>query len=117
MYSSVPREKPFFGPPGTTPWREVHECAVDTVERVFANVTVTSPVENTPAVCARYCESLGPQYLYGGVENGGECHCGTGWKNGVQPPAAPYYECDKSCVGHGTFPCGGAWRISTFTRA
>ena len=106
-------EKPFL-PVG---WREVQKCAVDTVHRIFDNITITQISQNTHWVCAKYCQDLGPQYLYAGTEDGAECHCGTGYKGGIVPPEVGFWECDTKCAGHGTIGCGGSWRINVYSRA
>eukprot|EP00937_MAST-01D_sp_MAST-1D-sp2_P007217 g7217.t1 len=63
--------------------------------------------------CAASCAAMG--YPVAGVENGGECHCGTG---GVNPKAAhtilPSSKCATPCSGAAAETCGGVDAIELF---
>ena len=112
-------------PPPTVPlWRVASPCSVDNASRVLENVRVFGLPDNSPWVCTSVCGSttysengMDKRYTWAGVENGNECHCGSGWKDGVEPPSAPTYECATPCTGNPTDPngCGGSWRIQVFT--
>jgi hypothetical protein len=97
-------------------WAVESSCAVDNPLRVLESVVVTQLSNNTPSDCASYCQTLGPQYTFAGVEYSNECHCGTGWKGGVVAPSAPTYDCTMPCTGAPTDPngCGGSWRIQVY---
>ena len=106
-------------------WKVVSACSVDTASRVLEGDRLFSlSNNNSPAYCASLCESttysengLDKPYSWAGVENGNECHCGKGWKDGVVPPSAPTYDCATPCTENPTDPngCGGSWRIQVFT--
>ncbi|CAH1776384.1 unnamed protein product [Owenia fusiformis] len=56
----------------------------------------------TPQVCIADCRSLDNGYLYAGVQNGGQCFCGTTYgKHGTVT------NCNKACPGDSTTMCGG----------
>jgi hypothetical protein len=69
---------------------------------------------NTPHGCAQLCQSQG--YLYAGVSNGEECHCGASYNPALATPATPI-ECDVSCAGDSNLICGGKDRIQIYTRS
>ena len=77
---------------GPNPGLHTHSI-VDNALRVLQAVVFTELGDNTTAVCASYCQSLGPQYAFASVEYSVEYHCGTGWKEGVVAPSAPTYDC------------------------
>jgi len=109
--------------PTLSGWSVVSDCSVDTAERVLEGNNLFSLMNNSPAFCTTFCEhttysenGVDKRYTWAGVENGDECHCGTGWKGGVVPPSAPRYDCATPCVENPTDPngCGGSWRIQVF---
>jgi len=104
-------------------WVVVSACSVDDVSRVLEGHQLFILPSNSPAVCVAWCENtetsengMSKRYSWAGVENGDECICGTGWKDGIVPPSAPTYECAMPCRGNPTEPngCGGGWRIQVF---
>ena len=111
-------------PPTPRLWKLASACSVDNASRVLDNVRVFGLPDNSPSACTSLCGSttysengVDKRYTWAGVENGNECHCGKGWKDGVEPPSAPTYECATPCTGDPTDPngCGGSWRIQVFT--
>ncbi|KAJ8503058.1 hypothetical protein ONZ45_g11192 [Pleurotus djamor] len=73
----------------TNPWKNTVTCAVDNPARVLANVVTTTSPGTTPFQCMNLCQSKGLHFA--GVENGNECHCGTGFAGGVAPPNATIF--------------------------
>jgi len=111
-------------PPTPRLWRVASACSVDNASRVIEGARVFGLPNNSPSACTALCGSttysengVNKWYSWAGVENGNECHCGKGWKNGVEPPSAPTYDCATPCTGDPTDPngCGGSWRIQVFT--
>ena len=61
----------------------------------------------SPALCRKFCKN----YLYFGLQNGGDCHCGNefgqyGW--------APESDCNMTCIQQRNTMCGGAFRNSVY---
>jgi hypothetical protein len=136
-------------------WRGYYGCAVDTASRVLAADVVVQDSALTPATCAARCGGLGYGALtpcirgweadvpiaYAGVENGNECHCGTGFVDEGSLVNASPADCDTPCasprlsqpvpvmlaheltllfhVGSGdrSQTCGAGWRIQIYTSA
>jgi len=101
----------------------VSACSVDNASRVLEGHRLFSLPVDSPAFCASWCEhttysenGVDKKYNWAGVENGDECICGTGWKNGIGPPSAPTYDCATPCPENPTDSngCGGSWRIQVF---
>ncbi len=98
----------------TNPWHNVVPCGINNPSRVLANVITTNSPATTPFQCLNLCLSLSMPFA--GVENGNECHCGTGFAGEVPPPsAASVTECGTPCAGNYHTTCGGAWRIQIFS--
>jgi len=104
-------------------WGVASACSVDNASRVLEGHRLFSLPVNSPAFCASWCEhttysenGVDRKYNWAGVENGDECICGKGWKNGIGPPSAPTYDCATPCPENPTDPngCGGSWRIRVF---
>lgn len=92
-------------------WSVDIPCAVDTPDRILANVVVSYQQSTTPYTCTTLCGSEG--YRYAGVEYGDECYCGTGYVGEVE--AAEYAtECQMRCAGSYGYTCGGSWRMQTY---
>lgn len=105
--------------PGTSPalatgWSVDMLCAVDNAARVLANSIVAYQPGNTPYNCTTLCGTK--NYEYAGVEYGDECYCGTGYVDGVMPPAADLSECGMLCSGNMFAACGGSWRMQIYKR-
>ncbi|EKM51992.1 uncharacterized protein PHACADRAFT_262444 [Phanerochaete carnosa HHB-10118-sp] len=87
-------------------------CAIDNPQRVLANAIVSYLPGNTPYACTTLC--AGKDYAYAGVEYGDECYCGTGYVDGVMPPAAELSDCSMLCSGGYYYYCGGSWRMQIY---
>lgn len=61
----------------------------------------------SPALCSVYCR----QYLYYGLQAGGECYCGNEFG---QHGAAPESECNNKCSKDPSKMCGGVLRNSVY---
>jgi hypothetical protein len=68
---------------------------------------------NTPYGCAELCQSQG--YLFAGVANGQQCHCGASYNPALATPATPT-ECNMPCQGDASQTCGSDNRIQVYTR-
>jgi chitinase len=55
------------------------------------------------------CQSLCPEYLYFGVEYGGECYCGNSINNGST--IVPDTDCSMTCDGFTDEYCGAGDRL------
>lgn len=95
--------------PGPIPlnWSTQYACAVDVPSRVISGVVTTVSSNVTAASCVEQCDAQ--NYIYAGVENGNECHCGTGLAG--TPQIASTGDCNAACTGDQDLSCGGAWRI------
>ena len=63
--------------------------------------------KGSPALCRKFCK----RYLYFGLQNGGDCHCGNefgqyGW--------APESDCNMTCIQQEDTMCGGVFRNSIY---
>lgn len=85
----------------------MYGCVQDNPSRILRNDVTTVLAGNTPAVCAAHCAGLG--YARASVENGAECHCGTGIVG--TPFVLPSSQCSTLCPGDARFTCGGAWAM------
>lgn len=94
-------------------WSVKMACAIDNANRVLSDVTVTYLPTTTPESCAASCAAKG--FTFAGVEYSDECYCGTGFLDGVAPPAASIGDCDFPCAGDATQMCGGSWRIQLYS--
>jgi hypothetical protein len=94
-------------------WSLDMPCAVDTVDRVFANTQSSELDNNTPQRCINYCAAQG--YTMAGVEYSNECYCGNAYRNGQNPPTAPASQCQFACAGAPGLSCGGSWGIQIYT--
>ncbi|RPD54056.1 WSC-domain-containing protein [Lentinus tigrinus ALCF2SS1-6] len=99
--------------PGSIPlnWTTYVPCAVDVPSRVITGVVTTVEPELTAASCIESCDAQ--NYIYAGVENGNECHCGSGIASSVLQSALPS-DCNFACTGDASLSCGGAWRIQLY---
>lgn len=70
--------------------------------------------QNTPSGCAQLCQSQG--YIYAGVANGQDCHCGASYNPALATPATPT-ECNVPCAGDPSQICGSNNRIQIYTRS
>ena len=77
-------------------WTLAHACATDTPTRILQNAVITTLSDNTPANCIAHCSAL--TYRFAGVENGNECHCGTGYTDA--PTDNPTTQCTAACTGN-----------------
>jgi len=107
---------PPVAPPLPVGWVVASFCARDVPSRVLTNVQTTLLANNTPSTCATHCTAGG--FAFAGVEDGAECHCGTGYAGGVLPVAKQQWECDvKKCPGDSSLTCGGSWAIQLYSHA
>lgn len=87
-------------------WHVDIPCAVDTPERVLADVVVSyGNAAGRLFDCTNHCNSL--EYTYVGLEYGDECYCGTGYVGGVAPASADPSEFNVRCSG-------GLWRMQIY---
>ncbi|KAI0338955.1 WSC-domain-containing protein [Trametopsis cervina] len=93
-------------------WSTASSCASDNPSRIISNDVITNLADNTPATCIAHCSASG--YAVAGVENGNECHCGTGFVSGA-PQGVSSVGCSTRCSGNGSYTCGGAWVIQVYT--
>ncbi|CAH1776385.1 unnamed protein product, partial [Owenia fusiformis] len=78
-------------------------CYKDTTERDLPHFA-GSISTLTPQICIETCRDLNEGYRYAGVQNGGQCFCGTSYgKNGSSSG------CNSQCQGDSTQICGGVW--------
>ena len=90
-------------------WTTVYPCAVDFPSRILTKVNTTVSAMTTVKGCIELCDASGYNILYAGVENGNECHCGTGLA--AAPEQVDVSECSTPCSGDFGLSCGGSWRI------
>ena len=90
-------------------WTTVYSCAVDFPSRILTKVNTTVSAMTTVKGCIELCDASGYNILYAGVENGNECHCGTGLA--AAPEQVDVSECSTPCSGDFGLSCGGSWRI------
>jgi len=62
--------------------------------------------------CMNTCAASG--YDYAGLQNGGQCFCGSESDLGTYGQAADDSECNKACTGNSSQTCGGSWRNSVW---
>ncbi|KAI9436641.1 WSC domain-containing protein [Lactarius indigo] len=60
--------------------------------------------------CARFCDS--GNYIYAGVEDGKDCHCGN--ITTVGATSAPPGDCNSPCVGDISETCGGTDHLNLY---
>ncbi|PSR72578.1 hypothetical protein PHLCEN_2v11571 [Hermanssonia centrifuga] len=94
-------------------WSLAIPCAIDNADRVIEVGSVSYLATTTPASCTAQCAAQG--FTFAGVEYGDECYCGTGFLDGVIPPAAPTSDCNIACAGNSDLMCGGAWRMQIYS--
>ncbi|EWG40963.1 hypothetical protein FVEG_03171 [Fusarium verticillioides 7600] len=64
----------------------------------------------TVANCVQACSN--DNFLYAGVEYGGECYCGNSFSDGSVP--APITDCAMLCNGNSSEYCGGPSRLNVY---
>ena len=90
------------------------KCFADFVDgktRILAGDSFTTSGSQTKELCAASCKSMG--FPVAGVEDGGECHCGTGYVS--EPTLLPASKCSTACTGAGSETCGGTDALEIFT--
>ncbi|KAI0692177.1 hypothetical protein C8T65DRAFT_669973 [Cerioporus squamosus] len=93
-------------------WTAIFPCAVDFPSPILTKVNTTVSPSLTVKGCIELCDASGYDILYAGVENGNECHCGTGLA--AAPEAVDASECETPCSGDFELSCGGSWRIQIY---
>lgn len=84
-------------------------CANDsTASRALPEASTNSNTMTT-ASCQNFCTTGKNNYLYSGLEHGGECFCGTDLRSFSQPGLG---KCNTACSGNSTEICGGAGGLS-----
>ena len=107
--AAVERVLSFDPPEVPLGWTTVYPCAVDFPSRILTKVNTTVSAALTVKGCIELCDASGYNILYAGVENGNECHCGTGLA--AAPEQVDVSQCNTPCSGDFALSCGGAWRI------
>ncbi|EMT63145.1 WSC domain-containing protein 2 [Fusarium odoratissimum] len=64
----------------------------------------------TVANCVQACSN--ENFVYAGVEYGGECYCGNSFSDGSVP--APITDCGMTCNGNSSEYCGGPSRLNVY---
>ncbi|KAF4970424.1 hypothetical protein FSARC_2544 [Fusarium sarcochroum] len=64
----------------------------------------------TVANCVQACSN--DNFVYAGVEYGGECYCGNSFSDGSVP--APLADCGMTCNGNSSEYCGGGNRLNVY---
>ncbi|KAM0548193.1 hypothetical protein ACHAPJ_009991 [Fusarium lateritium] len=64
----------------------------------------------TVANCVQACSN--DNFVYAGVEYGGECYCGNSFSDGSVP--APLTDCGMTCNGNSSEYCGGPNRLNVY---
>ena len=70
----------------------------------------------TPEVCYWECKNVG--YIYYGLKNGNECHCGSklNFNGNLAGEEVERALCNVPCKGDETQKCGGYDKISLYTK-
>ncbi|KAJ7777620.1 glycosyl hydrolase family 71-domain-containing protein [Mycena maculata] len=96
---------------GSVPWSALG-CYTDSGSARALSYTGPSSASNSISSCLSTCSGLG--YIYGGVEYGTECYCGSSLAS--SSVASSSGNCDYACPsGDGT--CGGFYYINVYEAA
>jgi iron transport multicopper oxidase len=93
-------------------WKTLYACAIDGNTRIFTGSALYKLDNNSPAVCAALCASIG--YSMAGVEYSDECWCGNSYNNNVLPTVAPTGDCNMQCSGDASHMCGSSYRVQVY---
>ncbi|GJE88427.1 WSC-domain-containing protein [Phanerochaete sordida] len=102
-------------PPLPPNWALASACSQDDGSRLLLSDVIADLPNNTPNNCIQHCTDNG--YDYAGVENGNECHCGSGFVSGATTDATyglTAASCATPCAGDASQTCGGAWLIQLY---
>ncbi|KAJ8129809.1 hypothetical protein O1611_g3823 [Lasiodiplodia mahajangana] len=95
-------------------WKYI-ACAKDPAgqSRTLSNVYVDQP-DMTVEKCISVCGNQG--YTYAGVEYRSQCFCGNDIAQDRMPANGTLGDCSMACAGDSSEFCGGAARISVYTK-
>ncbi|KAG6007584.1 hypothetical protein E4U21_005782 [Claviceps maximensis] len=105
------RPSPPAGPvvnPGVSGYTSIGCYTESNTGRALSNGRATD--KKTIKNCIDACKAS--NYVYAGVEYGGECWCGNAWAAGAVP--APATDCKMTCNDNSTEYCGGPSRLNAY---